>query len=273
MRRFITDASHELRTPLTTIRRLARVLSPGRRHGCEDADQAIEGGCQPNGSAPRRRSSAASSPGHPQRPLERRTAPRRPAQLSPRGPARKHAIDGESARSPWRSSTAQARPRCSATRPRQVLGNLVANALQHTPETAGVTVRVGTDRDNAVLEVCDEGPGMTRQDAHRVFERFYRTDFLARSTYSGSAAFGLSIVDSLVVARRHRVHRHDRARAGVSLTRLEPAAEDRRRRRSRSLDAQVDSAIAALILMSSSRSCGTGCRAELRQTRSRVSRL
>ena len=44
---------------------------------------------------------------------------------------------------------------------RQVLGNLVANALQHTPETAGITVRVGTDDDNAVLEVCDEGPGMS----------------------------------------------------------------------------------------------------------------
>ena len=45
---------------------------------------------------------------------------------------------------------------------RQVLSNLVANALQHTPETAGVTVRVGTDDDNAVLEVCDEGPGHER---------------------------------------------------------------------------------------------------------------
>ena len=45
---------------------------------------------------------------------------------------------------------------------RQVLGNLVANALQHTPDTAGITLRVGTDGDDAVLEVCDEGPGMSR---------------------------------------------------------------------------------------------------------------
>ncbi len=40
-----------------------------------------------------------------------------------------------------------------------MLSNLVANALQHTPETAAVTVRVGTDGDSAVLEVRDEGPG------------------------------------------------------------------------------------------------------------------
>src|SRR6266481_2947319 len=45
---------------------------------------------------------------------------------------------------------------------RQVLGNLVDNAMQHTPENAVITVRVGTDKDNAVLEVCDEGPGMSK---------------------------------------------------------------------------------------------------------------
>jgi len=82
---------------------------------------------------------------------------------------------------------------------RQVLGNLVANALQHTPETAGITVRVGTERGDAVLEVCDEGPGMNREDAHRVFERFYRTDS-SRARESGGTGLGLSIVASLVFA-------------------------------------------------------------------------
>ena len=45
---------------------------------------------------------------------------------------------------------------------RQVLGNLMTNALQHTPETADIIVRVGTNADDAVLEVVDEGPGMSR---------------------------------------------------------------------------------------------------------------
>jgi two-component system, OmpR family, sensor kinase len=82
---------------------------------------------------------------------------------------------------------------------RQVLGNLMANALQHTPESADVTVRVGTDDDKAVLEVCDEGPGMSADDAHRVFERFYRADS-SRARTSGGSGLGLSIVDSLVYA-------------------------------------------------------------------------
>jgi two-component system, OmpR family, sensor kinase len=87
---------------------------------------------------------------------------------------------------------------------RQVLGNLVANALQHTPDTAGITVRVGTHGDSAVLEVCDEGPGMTAEDAHRVFERFYRADS-SRARASGGTGLGLSIVDSLVYAHGGRV--------------------------------------------------------------------
>jgi two-component system OmpR family sensor kinase len=82
---------------------------------------------------------------------------------------------------------------------RQVLGNLVANALQHTPDSADITVRVGTDNDKAVLEVCDEGPGMSADDAKRVFERFYRAD-TSRARTSGGSGLGLSIVDSLVYA-------------------------------------------------------------------------
>jgi two-component system OmpR family sensor kinase len=82
---------------------------------------------------------------------------------------------------------------------RQVMGNLVANAVQHTPETAGIAVRVGTTEDDAILEVCDQGPGMSRDDAHRVFERFYRADS-SRARASGGTGLGLSIVDSLVFA-------------------------------------------------------------------------
>ena len=82
---------------------------------------------------------------------------------------------------------------------RQVLSNLVANALQHTPASAEVVVRVGTEGDDVVLEVTDKGPGMSQQDASRVFERFYRTDS-SRARASGGTGLGLSIVDSLVHA-------------------------------------------------------------------------
>jgi two-component system OmpR family sensor kinase len=82
---------------------------------------------------------------------------------------------------------------------RQVLGNLMTNALQHTPETAGIIVRVGTTAEDAILEVVDEGPGMSQDDALRIFERFYRTDS-SRTRSSGGSGLGLSIVDSLVQA-------------------------------------------------------------------------
>lgn len=64
-----------------------------------------------------------------------------------------------------------------------------ASSELRTPETADITVRAGTDVDNAVLEVADEGPGMEGQDAHRVFERFYRTD-TSRARASGGTAPG-----------------------------------------------------------------------------------
>jgi len=82
---------------------------------------------------------------------------------------------------------------------RQVLSNLVVNALQHTPTSADVVIRVGTEGDDAVLEVADQGPGMSQEDASRVFERFYRTDS-SRARASGGTGLGLSIVNSLVHA-------------------------------------------------------------------------
>ena len=87
---------------------------------------------------------------------------------------------------------------------RQVLANLVANALRHTPDSAAVTVRVGTAGSNAVIEVDDKGPGMATSDAQRVFERFYRAD-TSRTRASGGTGLGLSIVDSLVRAHGGRV--------------------------------------------------------------------
>ena len=60
-----------------------------------------------------------------------------------------------------------------------------------------------TARDS-LIEVCDEGPGMSAQDAHRVFERFYRADS-SRARTSGGTGLGLSIVDSLVCAHGGKV--------------------------------------------------------------------
>jgi two-component system OmpR family sensor kinase len=90
---------------------------------------------------------------------------------------------------------------------RQVLSNLVNNAITHTP--AGTPVRVKIARGTietrervapaVALDVEDDGPGMTADQAQRVFERFYRAD-AARNRASGGSGLGLAIVAGLVSA-------------------------------------------------------------------------
>ncbi|MGH3662675.1 MAG: ATP-binding protein, partial [Micromonosporaceae bacterium] len=82
---------------------------------------------------------------------------------------------------------------------RQVLDNLVRNALIHTPAGTPVEIRVWADAETAVLEVADQGPGLDQEQADRVFERFYRAD-PARSRRHGSAGLGLAIVAALAAA-------------------------------------------------------------------------
>jgi two-component system OmpR family sensor kinase len=88
---------------------------------------------------------------------------------------------------------------------RQVLGNLLTNAVTHTPPEAPVTVRVAPDGDSAVLlEISDEGPGMTPEHAARVFERFYRAD-PSRARQTGGTGLGLAIVAAIVAAHEGTV--------------------------------------------------------------------
>jgi two-component system OmpR family sensor kinase len=196
MRRFITDASHELRTPLTTIRGFAELYRQGAARDVAMLLSRIE--------------SEASRMGllvddllllarlDVQRPLEHHRvdllalasdAVHDGQAIDPQRTIIMEVLDGPGTPEVLGDEA----------RIRQVLSNLVANALQHTPTSAAVIVRVGTEGDDAVIEVADRGPGMSQQDASRVFERFYRTD-MSRARASGGTGLGLSIVDSLVQA-------------------------------------------------------------------------
>jgi two-component system OmpR family sensor kinase len=196
MRRFITDASHELRTPLTTIRGFAELYRQGAANDVEMLMNRIESESSRMGLLVEDLLLLARLDA--QRPLDRRRvdllALATDAVHDARSIAPKRDINMEVFDGPGTPEVLGDEPRL-----RQVLGNLMANALQHTPENSGVTVRVGTADDRAVLEVCDEGPGMSAEDAHRVFERFYRADS-SRARTSGGSGLGLSIVDSLVYA-------------------------------------------------------------------------
>jgi two-component system OmpR family sensor kinase len=91
---------------------------------------------------------------------------------------------------------------------RQVMTNLIGNALSHTPAGAGVTVRLRPEQGAGVIEVADQGPGLTPEQAGRVFERFYRVDTArTRSTEAatGGSGLGLAIVAALVAAHRGTV--------------------------------------------------------------------
>jgi two-component system, OmpR family, sensor kinase len=196
MRRFITDASHELRTPLTTMRGFAELYRQGAARDMEMVMARIESESRRMGMLVDDLLLLARLDA--QRPLERHRVDLLALAAD--------AVHDAQAVAPNRKITLEVvdgpgTPEVLGddARLRQVLGNLVNNALQHTPETADITVRVGTDTDDAILEVVDKGPGMSQQDAMRIFERFYRTDS-SRTRSSGGSGLGLSIVDSLVRA-------------------------------------------------------------------------
>jgi len=79
----------------------------------------------------------------------------------------------------------------------QVLTNLVANAIRHSPPDADVDLRASAQNGHARIEVTDDGPGIPADDAERVFERFYRSD-RARSADEGGAGLGLAIARWIV---------------------------------------------------------------------------
>jgi two-component system OmpR family sensor kinase len=100
---------------------------------------------------------------------------------------------------------------------RQVLTNLLGNALKHTPADASLTVRLARLDEHAVIEVVDTGPGLTPEQAQRVFERFYRAD-PSRNRHNGppGTGLGLAIVAAIVAAHAGRVEVDSAPGAGTT---------------------------------------------------------
>ena len=90
------------------------------------------------------------------------------------------------------------------SRLKQVVVNLLDNAIKYTPERGHVALKVFTEASKAVLEVADNGVGIAPDALPHVFERFYRAD-KARSRDQGGAGLGLSIVRSIVQAHGGQV--------------------------------------------------------------------
>lgn len=85
------------------------------------------------------------------------------------------------------------------SRIRQVLHNLLANALRHTPSGGQVTIAVAQPAGRLRLTVQDTGEGIAPEDLEHIFDRFYRTD-PSRSRETGGSGLGLAIVKAIVEA-------------------------------------------------------------------------
>jgi two-component system sensor histidine kinase BaeS len=192
-RRLLADVSHELRTPLSVIQGNIEALLDG----VYPADRAHLSGVLDE-----------------TRTLSRLVDDLRTLSLAESGELRLHPEPTDLA-ALLRDTTAAFRPQAEAagvtlaeevedglpaltidpTRTREVLGNIIGNALRHTPRGGRIAVRAIASGADVRIEVADTGTGMPTEVAARVFERFYRGP---DSTGSG---LGLPIARELVVAQ------------------------------------------------------------------------
>jgi two-component system phosphate regulon sensor histidine kinase PhoR len=105
---------------------------------------------------------------------------------------------------------------------RELVDNLVSNAIKYTPPGGTVDVRLKTEGASAVLEVADTGIGIPPEEQSRIFERFYRVD-KARSREQGGTGLGLSIVRHLAQALQGEARVRSRLGVGSVFSVLLPS--------------------------------------------------
>jgi two-component system OmpR family sensor kinase len=214
LRQFVADASHELRTPIAAVSAYAELFERGAWEQPDDLPRVMAGIRTETARMDRLVDDlltlARLDEGLPmeQEPVElvalASDAVRTATAVGPDWPVRFWAahpveISGDE------------------DRLRQVVDNLLANVRAHTPPGTSATVRVDQLDGLAQIEVRDTGPGMPAEDAHRVFERFYRTD-QARTRTSGGSGLGLSIVSAIVAAHGGTVSAESAPGEGMTVT-------------------------------------------------------
>jgi two-component system OmpR family sensor kinase len=195
LRRFIADASHELRTPLAAVRAYAELFGRGAATHPADLERSMSGISR----EAERMSLLVDDLLLLARLDEGRPLEREPVDLAA---VVGDAVDAARVVEPERPIELAVEPVTvtgDATRLRQVLDNLLANARAHTPAGTPVEVELRRADGAAALIVADHGPGLAEREAARVFERFYRADS-SRSRASGGAGLGLSIVAAVTEA-------------------------------------------------------------------------
>jgi len=200
LRQFVADASHELRTPLSSIRGYAELFRRGASSNPEDLGKAMS-----------RIESESIRMGQLVDDLlllarldEDRPLDLRPVDLTQL--ALDAAADQGAADRQHPISVVAPAPVLVAgdeARLRQVVTNLLRNAVVHTPDGTAIEVLTGSQDGQGILQVVDHGPGVPPDAADRIFERFVRVD-RSRGRARGGAGLGLAIV-AAIVASHHGV--------------------------------------------------------------------
>jgi two-component system OmpR family sensor kinase len=194
MRRFLADASHELRTPLTSIRGYAELFRLGAASDPEELSKAM--------GRIEQESERMSGMVNDLLSLARMDEVREPAR-EPVDFARlvADACEDVRAAAPDReiglSSPDSVQMLGDSDQLRQLVANLLANAVGHTPAGSPIEVRLVRQGASAVLTVRDHGPGISEDAKRQVFERFWRQSE-SRDRDAGGAGLGLAIVASVV---------------------------------------------------------------------------
>ena len=227
LRQFVADASHELRTPIAAVSAYAQLFEQGAASNEGDLERVMTG----------IRAETVR--------MERLVADLLTlARLDEGQPIDHEAVElvtlcaeaAQTARTvapAWPITLVASEPvevDGDAHRLRQVVDNLLANVRSHTAEGTPAEIGVRREGTDAIVVVADHGPGLPREQAAQVFERFFRAD-PSRSRGRGGAGLGLSIVDAIVTAHGGTVSATSAPGEGMTITihlpaRVEPDGED-----------------------------------------------
>jgi len=198
LRRFVADASHELRTPLTAIRGFAELHRQGAVAGEEKTKELINRIEKESV----RMSSLVEDLLLLARLDQSRELAKEPVDLntlitevvaSARAAGPNHPIE-------IKLEASEIFVLGDSQRIHQVIANLLANARTHTPDGTEISITAMQGVSETTIAVSDRGPGLSKADQDRIFERFYRADpSRVRNSGEGSG-LGLSIVDAVMKA-------------------------------------------------------------------------
>lgn len=226
LRRFLADASHELRTPLASIRGYAELFRIGAAREAPDVEKAmsrIEDESARMGVLVEDLLALA-------RLDEVRKAHREPVDLALLAG---HAVNDARAVAPERDIALHGADGAVVVvdgdpdQLRQVLANLVRNALVHTPAGTPIEITLAAAGDEASLAVRDHGPGLPTSDPGELFDRFWRAD-PGRGRGRSGAGLGLAIVAAILHAHGGRVDAADAGGGGARFTVILPLGRDTR---------------------------------------------